>query len=486
MELKFGTAFLRIVFSTFLAIGVAVIPAAPAFGQPGIGCSLETAGVTPPSSTVFQTSPRDAFTTAYNYVVTFYPRWFTYYQGTKAPCNQLFGPDQMNPDYKGVVAINDDTLYASAYISVKDEPVIVTVPPTTGIYSVLHVDGYGNVLPSIPGGQSGLYGLTGPDWNGTPALPPGVIPVPVPYNYTVVIFRGDKYSPTGVDMRVEADNFRRSLRAARLSEYLNNPASGAALIVPVNAFNTSWKNTADDLIANDTIQFLASLQKAMLAGTTQPMTANEQALSDGFNALFNDHSLYPHLVNGAKAGFAATVIDYLSHTIAGSTWINFTNIGMWDKSLQGYLDRSAIAEYLEFGNNYSAAAYYHTFLDGRGAPLDGHTPGYILKFANGRQPQARRFWSVTAYTPDSVELISNSANKYVVARYTPGLVRDPDGSVTILMSSELPDNFPEANWLPIPRGRFNIMLRVYGPEGSVLDNSYIPPAIQRWARNLYR
>jgi hypothetical protein len=34
---------------------------------------------------------------------------------------------------------------------------------------------------------------------------------------------------------------------------------------------------------------------------------------------------------------------------------------------------------------------------------------------------------------------------------------------------------PEANWLPVPLGPFNIMLRVYGPEGGVADNTYVPP-----------
>jgi len=40
---------------------------------------------------------------------------------------------------------------------------------------------------------------------------------------------------------------------------------------------------------------------------------------------------------------------------------------------------------------------------------------------------------------------------------------------------------PMANWLPIPPGAFNIMLRVYGPTpgGTVADNTYVPPGIQK-------
>jgi hypothetical protein len=45
------------------------------------------------------------------------------------------------------------------------------------------------------------------------------------------------------------------------------------------------------------------------------------------------------------------------------------------------------------------------------------------------------------------------------------------------MATGLPAGVPEANWLPVPLGPFNVMLRVYGPEGSVADNTYVPPGI---------
>jgi hypothetical protein len=47
------------------------------------------------------------------------------------------------------------------------------------------------------------------------------------------------------------------------------------------------------------------------------------------------------------------------------------------------------------------------------------------------------------------------------------------------MSSERPAGVPIANWLPVTKGPFNIMLRVYGvvPDSDVANNTYIPPAI---------
>ena len=86
---------------------------------------------------------------------------------------------------------------------------------------------------------------------------------------------------------------------------------------------------------------------------------------------------------------------------------------------------------------------------------------------------------MTAYTPDSIELIDNSADKYEVASYEPGLQTSADGSISIYIATELPSGVPAANWLPVAAGRFNVMLRVYGPEGSVADNTYVPPGIER-------
>lgn len=72
-----------------------------------------------------------------DYLRTFYPRWFTYYQAEISPCNQLLGPRRVTPTYRAVVAINVDTIYTSSTVDVSQQPVIVTVPEADTIFSVL-------------------------------------------------------------------------------------------------------------------------------------------------------------------------------------------------------------------------------------------------------------------------------------------------------------------------------------------------------------
>jgi hypothetical protein len=302
--------------------------------------------------------------------------------------------------------------------------------------------------------------------------------VDVPYNITALLLRADKYSPKGVDMTEEAEKFRRNVLAQGLSDYLKNPQNGATAILPEKSFATPVKTVADGLIAFAPIEFLRQVQDAVASPTTQPLSSDEQTLSDTFDALFANRATHPLLVAGAQAAHQALIRNYRSHRIAGSTWITFSDMAEWDlSSFQGYLNRASITEYIQYGNNHTAAAYFHTFLDANGQALNGSEHSYLLTFAQGQQPEAKRFWSLTAYTPQTIELIPNKANKYVVASYTPGLVTAKDGSVTILMSTTKPKGFPEANWLPVSTRKFNVMLRDYGPEGSVLDGTYVPPPV---------
>ena len=117
-------------------------------------------------------------------------------------------------------------------------------------------------------------------------------------------------------------------------------------------------------------------------------------------------------------------------------------------------------------------------VQGRGRePLNGARHSYQLTFPAADVPQAKRFWSLTAYVPRTIELVRNPANKYLVGSYTPGLVTNPDGSITIYMAPTRPAHAPMANWLPVPRRDFSVVLRAYGPTGNTTNPDYAPPSI---------
>ncbi|WP_168929531.1 DUF1214 domain-containing protein [Nocardioides sp. GY 10113] len=423
--------------------------------------------------------PGDVGATTEQYVETFYPLWFTNLQFALAPKNKFIGPDRISPIYQSVVAINDDTLYASSPIDTSDGPVHIRVPASRRVgYSVLLLDAFGNVYDSpVPSKAAGIrmpatrYTLVGP---GTGARVPPRAAV-LPYDFMFMIFRADKFSGEA-DLTTQAEAFRRRLRINR----------EATAVVPERDYATPFKLIADRRANNRPIAFLRGLQRAVASPIHPPLPAADQQLVEEFDAAFGDgRDLSPEeraaFADATRTAHAAIVANYLDHRGA-TNWTHFTNIGDWGTAV---LDRSSITEFCQYCNGISTAAYYHAFYDVAGEPLVGATRGgYVINFAapgsaNGMTPDASRFWSLTAYTPRSVELIPNRANKYVVARYTPGLTYNGDGSLTVHISRVKPAGVPAANWLPVRRRQFNVMLRVYGvvAGSTVAENTYLPPPI---------
>ena len=352
------------------------------------------------------------------------------------------------------------------------------MPHTNDNYSVLQLDQYGDVFEGIPGNVPGLFALVLENWNGT--LPHDVVHVVhIPYKHSVLIVRADKYlkEPNGTyrDMRAEAERFRRNISIATLSQFLSKQMT-PTLIAPELLFSVPYKAIAVHMIGTEPLSFLYLLQLSVLSPNTNALTPDERELSEAFNGFFSDPANYSQMTAAVQAAHADIDNDYLTKTIGGTSWIHFTNIGEWLNPPQ-YLDRSAVTDYIQYGNNIQAAGYYHSFNDTDRNPLDGSAHSYILRFFQKQIPDVSRFWSVTAYLPVGIELVPNSADKYVVASYTPGLVQADDGSITIYMSVTRPEAVLQPNWLPIPRGPFNILLRAYGPGPDIVNNTYIPPRI---------
>ncbi len=423
--------------------------------------------------------PNGVYRTTAAYYARFYPRWFSYLQLLPVPSNRLVGPKRVTPLYKTVVAINDDTLYGSAFVDVAAEPAVLTIPETSVSYSLFTADLFGETFKTtIPAQTPGTYLLTGPGWIGT--VPIGMTQVQVPYDFSNWIIRADRYTK-GANTEAAASEFRASLRLQSLANYLAEPSGGTTRILSEAFYAVPYKGIADRLSRRAPIAFLRQLQEGMHAANTEPLTASDRRLSARFDALFGAEGAKARgpkraqFARAVRAVHAAILRHYLSHTV-GNDWINFTNIGEWGRR---YLDRDAITEYIQWGNNHGTAAYYHAFRDDEGAPLLGsRAGGYVLRFAADELPKAKRFWSLTAYTPGAIELVPNAAHKYLVASYTPGLKTAADGSVSIYVAAKRPRGVPTANWLPAPRkGAFNLMLRVYGPEGSVASGTYVPPGI---------
>ena len=61
----------------------------------------------------------------------------------------------------------------------------------------------------------------------------------------------------------------------------------------------------------------------------------------------------------------------------------------------------------------------------------------------------------------------------------PTLKRDADGGLTLYIQHESPEEEQLANWLPAPKGRFYMVMRLYSPKPAAYDGTWTPPLVWR-------
>ena len=140
----------------------------------------------------------------------------------------------------------------------------------------------------------------------------------------------------------------------------------------------------------------------------------------------------------------------------------------------------AVVALVGLGANLPADAVYPSaFVDADGQPLNG-AQRYVLRFEKGAEPPVNAFWSVTMYDAQSF-FVENKINRYAISSWMP-LQRNADGSIDVYIQNESPGKDKEANWLPAPKGEFNVTMRMYWPRAkdpSILDSTWKPSGIKR-------
>jgi len=139
-----------------------------------------------------------------------------------------------------------------------------------------------------------------------------------------------------------------------------------------------------------------------------------------------------------------------------------------------YLKRAIVTQ-VGLGANLPQDAIYPLNLgDETGKPLDGANK-YTLHFDKGETPPASAFWSVTLYDPEGFQ-VGNPLNRFAVSSWMP-FKYNADGSLDLYFQNESPGKDKEANWLPAPKGPFNLTMRLYAPKSEALTGKWNPPPV---------
>jgi hypothetical protein len=366
-----------------------------------------------------------------------------------------------------VVGPNIDTLYGFGWLDLTGEPIVLDVPDTADrYYSIQLLDAYANSFAYVgrreTGTKAGSYVIAGPGWNG--ALPPGAKRIDAP---TALVLALTRTLVSGSSDLKAAQTVQASYTLAPLSTY---PAGKTPGIVEDYVLNILPKLD----LGGSGAAFFAELSALV---KQYPPRGREAARFARFDALGlgRDSAQTPPLP-------PASLQIALEHALHRVRAANFTesNDG-WrvnyriSKFIEDPLERASVNQFGPGAHIAEEALYFTTAHDADGQPLRG-SERYSITFAKGQLPPVKAFWSLILYGADFF-LVDNPINRYAINDRTPGLAFGPDGSLRILIQHRAPENV--ANWLPAPSGAFQLILRTYQPDESVLSRAYKVPELVR-------
>ena len=363
--------------------------------------------------------------------------------------------------------------YAAADLT---QPVVLSVPPLNEKrwYIVQIGDYYDQVVYNVGGSKGpepGLFVITGPDFHG--AVPAGMKQISVRTRLAVV---ANRVFVNGQDDLPKARAAQAGFNLLPLSIFLRQ---GLRFEVPDQPVDRRFEFEAaapEPLRIFDEIGF----------GMKTFLSANDDFSDPDVGAA---HQIGLSVANGfdwqsldepTRRGLARSAVT--AQAVIENTYLNAAEIvNGWRYTMGGgragfnYAMRAAFSANLTGANVPEEILYPNTRVDESGAPLSG-TNKYVLHFSKDELPPVSVFWNMSMYD-DKEFFVENDFGRYSIGSTTDGLKADADGSVTILIQNERPPD--TSNWLPAPKGPFNLTMRLYGAQTPILNGTYHLPGIKR-------
>ena len=401
-------------------------------------------------------------------------------KGVGAPMNALFSfPAFPTADMRQVVRPNFDTLYTVGYLDLTQEPMVVSVPDTAGRYYLLPMlDMWTDVFASpgwrTTGTQAANFLVTPRGWSGT--VPAGFSQIEAPTPYVWIIGRTKTDGPPDYDA---VHKIQAGYKITPLSEWGKPPKAIEVKIDPSIDMKTPPKIQVDTMKGGDYFAYAAELLKLQPPHLTdEPIIAQMKRIGIEPGKSFDIGKVDPAVRKAIEAAPEAgqQLMAWKVPTIArvANYWsMNTDTMGVYGNY---YLKRAIIAQ-LGLGANLPEDAIYPLNLgDETGKPLDGASK-YTIHFDKSATPPVDAFWSLTLYDSDGFQ-VANSLNRFAVSSWMP-FKYNPDGSLDLYFQNESPGPDKEVNWLPAPKGAFNLTMRLYGPKSDALTGKWNPPPITK-------
>ena len=398
----------------------------------------------------------------------------------KGPMNMFVSVPEYPPaNFKGVVRSNFDTLYSIAWLDLTKEPLVIAAPDTAGRFYLLPMlDMWSDVFASpgwrTTGTNAAQFLVTPPGWTGT--VPAGLnhLPAPTPFVWVIGRTKTDGAADYAAVHKIQA-----GYTVTPLSRLGKGAEPVSVKIDPAVDMTTPPKIQVDTLSAADYFAYAAELLKVHPAHSTdQPLLAQLKRIGIEPGKSFDMNALDPEIKAALETApkdaqaLMAWKVPTLARVVNGWS-MNTDTMGVYGNY---YLKRAIVAQ-MGLGANLPEDAIYPLNMgDENGKTLDG-AHKYVLHFPKDETPPVNAFWSITLYDPEGFQ-VGNGLNRFAVSSWMP-FKSNADGSLDIYFQNESPGKELEANWLPAPKGPFNLTMRLYGPKAEALNGKWNPPAVKQ-------
>lgn len=394
----------------------------------------------------------------------------------RTPADTFLNIPEFPPaEFRVVVRPNFDTLYSIAFLDLRVEPRIVSVPAAAGNYYLLPMyDMFGEVFACpgtrTTGEEAGDFAVVGPGWSGN--LPAGVRRYDAPTRWVWIVGRTE--ASVATYDRVHA--FQAGLKITPLSQWGREPATVVGTVDP------SVDNVTEPLrqvFGMDAASFFAYASRLLLEHRPHPhdypvldrLARIGFHVGEQFDVDRADPDVRAALTRAVPVAQEKITARQENLGTSANGWrMSTENMGTYGTD---YLQRACV-ELIGLGANLPQDAIYPlTYVDADGNPLNGRNR-YVWHLVKDALPPVDAFWSLTLYDAEGFQ-VANTINRFAIGDRDE-LTFNDDGSLDIFIQHEPPSE-GTANWLPAPDGQFNLTARLYAPRPEALDGSWAPPAV---------
>ena len=380
-------------------------------------------------------------------------------------------------------APNADTLYTMVWLDVSIEPGIFSIPDMGDRYYIMSMlDGYSEVFKvassRTTGSKAQTYAITGPGWSGT--LPEGVTQVKSPSGMVWIL--GRIYCTGTPEDYKAVHDLQDKFSVVPLSSY-GKPYTPLPGVVDANFdMKTAVRKQVNDVDIDAYFSYLAKLMK------TNPPTAQDAPIIARMAKIglvpgqdFDPSKLGlldREVIKTVPKRALVKMLEHLKKQKTTNGWLYFTSgVGNFGTD---YLLRGMANALGPGWNRPQDAVYPLSQKDANGDEYNGGEHKYVIRFEKGQMPPAEAFWSLTMYDTDFF-FVPNPINRYDLAQRDK-LITNPDGSVDMYLQADSPGKDKETNWLPAPKGKFVLVMRIYSPRKtppSIVNGTWTPPSVKR-------